>query len=229
MSDDKQYPLSENKKKELRKRGVVPFSPLVIPAALVAGVYFLLSESMESGNLTTGFSKFLFEHYFELNPYEILLLIKNYLLKLSFYSIVLLFVSLGLGLLQTAFLFLPMGRYPEGVRLTGRKKNISTIYTQSIGASTMIILMGALVFFTLRAELILSNTPIADDLPSFMANKFHGFISLLNTLPAFLVTISVLAFISSKIRYYTQHKMSRDEILAEGEEKKPGTFINNPR
>lgn len=142
MSEDKKYPLTELKRKDLRNKGIIAYSPLSLRSLLIGivlmaggfayanGITFVFDQNYLKGDLDQRADLF----------YKIIL----YFLAFSVTGFFVTFIS---ALFQTSFLFIPFRRYPEGVRAQSSKITISKVLKFFIFLLTILTLMSLLLGF----------------------------------------------------------------------------------
>jgi flagellar biosynthesis protein FlhB len=213
MSEDKQYPLTETKRKELRKQGIVPYSfissrtfTLAVLFALSGYAWNSLFESMLSNKTETSLINFMSEVTFDKG---IGLLISYSLL---FFTLVIL-----AGLVQTTFLFLPYNKYKNGIRYTLRKHKAVSITRNILSLVSIIIIPIIFVYITIKQfhYHFMNLEPQATPVHLIYLIKVASIGPLLFGISAFLFFVAVISYIYSRIRFFEHHKMSKNELTEE--------------
>ncbi|HMO16805.1 MAG TPA: EscU/YscU/HrcU family type III secretion system export apparatus switch protein [Oligoflexia bacterium] len=220
MVDNKQYPISKHKEKELRKKGIVPFSRFFIPASLLTILFTLTTISIDNQTNLENASILLSEYLKSENVFNP----DNNAIP-GFYliitcTLIFLFISVLLGLLQTGFLLLTPGRYPEGIKRNNKRITLYLYGTRLITITVLISCIGSLLYSGYN-NWVLYNLELAHINYKNLGFYYSEIRTILYdtsfSLMLIFLIVSIIILIISKLAYLNTHRMSRDEILSERE------------
>jgi flagellar biosynthesis protein FlhB len=215
MSEDKKYPLTELKRKNLRCKGIIPYSTISLRASLIS--IFLMASAFAYSRETT----FIFDQeYVKSNLDQYTKLFYNfviYLLAFSFFGFVSTFIS---GLLQTSFLFIPFSRYPEGIRIQSSIITISKVLKFFIFFVSILVLLSFVLgfFYSIFKKEFIRSISEDTSLQFFYLMRITSFSQILYILAFIFILISIMTSIYSKLSFLDAHKMGKSEILEEMED-----------
>lgn len=216
MSNDKQYPLTESKKKALRSQGIVPYSRFSVRAFFLAIVCFL------GAKYHSKFADHLLDHSFKstfhsLDANNTIYYVVKFMITSSIFGFSLI---LFLGFLNTAFLFLPYNKHPEGVRSKIKTNSLTTKIKNSILLLLffLLLLIAAAVTLTISKALFSNSNLEISSLQAIYLIKVIPFSLFLNSVGLLLLLTSLISYVYVKLNFYSLHKMTREELIQEGRE-----------
>lgn len=207
MSLDKQYPLSETKRKELRREGVVPYSAIATRSFLISFLSFSFLY-LFNGTTLEGFKLLP-----SLDPLPFIEL-SNLLVYLSLATIIFIII---MQFFQTSFLLLSFRKHPKGIRNQERKKKAGRIFYRIIigilTSSFIILFLYHLITdwsdgykrITEHGDM----TSIRELISSIPFEQFGYFISIT------FLTLGIISYITARINFLEHHRMSKNEIIEE--------------
>ncbi len=213
MSHDKQYPLTETKRKELRSKGIVPYSTISVRTLFLACLFAIsgLLFVQLPGNF------FLNQSYTfpEMSPdIDVFNSLVFYMLSgcILGFSLVLL-----LGFIQTNFLILPYRKYKSGIKVQQKRLTLNKQFQATFITMLLASILGIITALFLHQffNTFLKLEPQPASIYFFYILRVLSFEFFLYGLSLFLVFLAVLAFIYKRVRFLEEHKMSRVELLEE--------------
>lgn len=198
---EKTYPPTAYKLKQLRDKGIVPYSHTAHKAytivILIICIYLFFPQhsplvqtihttSSQGANAQN-------DLWLTVAPYA------SYAIKVLCTSSVL---SLIVHLYLTKFLLLPLGRYKNGIK---KEKEDSRMYIEKYAISCSIVFLS--IFFLVIMEHS-AYVSISDTISSLLAPYLYGLCTI-------LTCVGVFSTYLAHVRFYEDHRMSKGEILAE--------------
>jgi flagellar biosynthesis protein FlhB len=212
MSEDKKYPLTELKRKELRRKGIIPYSPLSLRSLLI-GIFLIATGFAYTDGVTFKFD----QNYLREDPDQYASLFYRTAFYLLAFSLTGFFATFISALIQTSFLFIPFGKYPDGVRAQSSNISISKVFKFSIFLLTILSLLGVLLgfFYSIFRKEYIRGISEDTSLQFFYLLRITSFSQILYITGFMFLLVSTIAFIYSKLAFFDVHKMSKSEILEE--------------
>jgi flagellar biosynthesis protein FlhB len=213
MSDGKIFPMTENRRKSLRQKGITPYSP----ASIRAGTLALLC--MLGGTLYKKIMLYLH------SPDSTVL--HDSIATIDFFyhiiSYTMLIACMGvccfiiMGGIQTSFLVLPFRKYPEGVYIKTQKKSLKSLLKTFALLSITAAILGKLVFSFL-SDFNTTFTSLVHQIELIHVLYLFRILPIDTILYAsgvFLLFTALLVHIHTRATFLERNKMTRGELFEE--------------